>query len=387
MRKLSIAVLLSGREQFSVYYGGAVARWTYEVYSRLQDHVDVRVFGFPTDPQSAYPLTFESSAWWRACALMSRVPLVRRFEDDFWLRAVLPRLHRVEVVHIHNRPQWATVLRRLGYIGTVIVHLHNDHLGHWSTAMLDALAPDLDGLVACSSYLRSVSIGKSVALGVKARVVFNGVNTDLFFPQERSREPKTIFFVGSFIPAKGPLQLVEAYSRVLRAHADAKLIIGGSTTFGSHEETEYVKSVRQLAASIEKEHHVSIEFPGYIHHDRELPAFFQRATLFSSPSIFQEPFGLVNVEAMACATPVVGSKRGGIPEALADTGRLVDPEDIAQYSEALSELLSDSEERQRLGRATLERCRRMFDWNVIAKTWMDYLQDMTGKKLRAIECA
>ena len=92
MSKLSIAVLLSGREQFSVYYGGALARWTYEVYSRLQDQVDVKVFGFPTDPESAYPLSHESSAWWRACTAMSRIPLARRYEDYFWLRALMPRL-------------------------------------------------------------------------------------------------------------------------------------------------------------------------------------------------------------------------------------------------------------------------------------------------------
>ena len=233
----------------------------------------------------------------------------------------------------------------------------------------------------------AVSIRRSAALERKARVVLNGVNTSVFFPREECREPKTIFFVGSFIAAKGPLQLVEAYSRVLATHPDAKLIVAGSTSFGRHEETEYVRSVRELARSIEKQHGVSIEFPGYIHHDRELPAFFQRATLFASPSIFQEPFGLVNAEAMACATPVVGSNRGGIPDVLGDTGRLIDPEDVAQYAEALSELLSDSEERLRLGRAALERCRKTFDWNVIAKTWRDYLLQVTGARMHAVECA
>ena len=317
---------------------------------------------------------------------MSRVPVARRYEDLFWLRSLMPRLQGVQVVHIHNRPQWAGMLRRLGYPGAVIVHLHNDHLGHWSSEMLDALAPELDGLVTCSSS-SDVSIRRSAALERKARVVLNGVNTSVFFPREECREPKTIFFVGSFIAAKGPLQLVEAYSRVLATHPDAKLIVAGSTSFGRHEETEYVRSVRELARSIEQQHGVSIEFPGYIHHDRELPAFFQRATLFTSPSIFQEPFGLVNAEAMACATPVLGSNRGGIPEVLGDTGRLIDPEDIAQYAKALSELLSDSEERLRLSRAALERCRKMFDWNVIANTWKDYLLQVTGARMHAVECA
>ena len=387
MSKLSIAVLLSGREQFSVYYGGALARWTYEVYSRLQDHIDIKVFGFPTDIESAYPLKHESSSWWRACTLISRIPLGRRYEDYFWLRALMPRLRGFSAVHIHNRPQWATLLRSLGYHGSVIVHLQNDHLGHWTPAMLDALAPDLDGLVVCSAYLQEQSIGKSAALALKTKVVFNGVNTKLFFPKEELRESKTIFFVGSFIPAKGPLQLVKAYARVLQTHPDAKLIIGGSTNFGTHQETEYVRQVRELAASINQQRGAAIEFPGYIHHDRELPAFFQRATLFSSPSLFQEPFGLVNAEAMACATAVVGSNRGGIPEVLGDTGRLIDPEDTTRYADALSELLSDSNERRRLSRATIDRSRKMFDWDVIAKTWISYLHKVTGGNSKPAECA
>lgn len=387
MKKLSVAVLLSGGEQFSVYYGGALARWTYEVYSRLQDQMEVSVFGVPTDPESAYPLRHESNDWWRACRILSLVPVLRRYEDRVWLRALMPRLRGFAVVHIHNRPQWAVLLRSLGYRGSLIVHLQNDHLGHWSTPMLDALASDLDGLVVCSRYLQAQSIGNSETLARKTKVVSNGVNTNLFFPREELREPKTIFFVGSFIATKGPLQLLEAYARVLRAHPDAKLIIAGSTSFGKHKETEYVREVRRLADSIRRQYGASVNFPGYVHHDRDLPQFFQRATLFTSPSIFQEPFGLVNAEAMACATPVVGSNRGGIPEVLADTGRLIDPDDIVRYSEALSELLSDSNERVRLGRAALDRSLKIFDWGVVAETWAAYLRNVAGLNSSAAECA
>ncbi len=378
MKKLSVAVLLSGREQFSGYYGGALARWTYEVYSRLQDQIDVAVFGVPTQREDRYPLAHESSVWWRACTLMARVPVLRRYEDSVWLRALMPRLQRFDVVHLHNRPQWANLLRQLGYRGSVVVHLQNDHLGHWTKPMLDALATQLDAMVVCSTYLREQSAGKSRALAAKTKVVFNGVNRQLFYPREEIREPKTIFFVGCLIPTKGPLELVQAFARVLEDHHDAKLIIGGSSSFGMHEETSYIQQVRQLAESIRRQRGGKIQFPGYIHHDRDLPSFFQKATLFTSPSIFQEPFGLVNVEAMACATPVVGSSRGGIPEVLADTGRLVDPGDVPQYAATLSALLSDCDERFRLSRATYERCRKMFDWDVIAETWMELLEDLIG---------
>ncbi|HEV2397057.1 MAG TPA: glycosyltransferase family 4 protein [Candidatus Sulfotelmatobacter sp.] len=387
MDKISVAVLLSGREQFSVYYGGALARWTYEVYSRLQGQIEACVFGFPSDPETAYPLDHKSSNWCHACSLLSRVPILGRYEDELWLRALKPRLRRFTVIHIHNRPQWARLLRSLGYRGTVIVHLQNDHLGHWSRMMLDSLAPELDGLVVCSNYLRNQSIGDSVALASRTAVVFNGVNPKLFSSREGVREPKTIFFVGSLIPAKGPLQLLKAYELVLRSHPEARLVIGGSTTFGKQEKTEYVREICSMAVSIRTQYGASIEFPGYIHHDRDLPAFFQRATLFTSPSTFQEPFGIVNTEAMACATPVVGSNRGGIPEVLGETGVLVNPENTIEYAEALSSLLSDPDRRMKLGSAALERVRKFFDWNIIARTWLGYLQEVTGKKIVSLECA
>jgi spore coat protein SA len=270
------------------------------------------------------------------------------------------------------------LLRQLGYGGRILIHLQNDHLGHWTKPMLDGLAPVLDSLVLCSTYLHDQFVGKSAALDSKTRVVFNGVNRELFHPHEEVREPKTIFFVGSLIPPKGPLHLVRAYSRVLEDHRDAKLVIGGSFTFGVDKETPYIREIRREAESIRQRHGVEIQFPGYIHHDRDLPSFFQKAALFSSPSIFQEPFGLVNCEAMACATPVVGSNRGGIPEVLADTGRLVDPENEAEYASTLSALLSDASERARLGRATYDRCRTMFDWRVIADVFMALLDDLIG---------
>jgi len=105
MKKLSVAVLLSSREQFSVYYGGALARWTYEVYSRLRNEMDVTVFGFPTSPADVYALTHESSGWHHVCRVLARVPFVRRYEEHLWLRVLMPRLRHFDVVHVHNRPQ------------------------------------------------------------------------------------------------------------------------------------------------------------------------------------------------------------------------------------------------------------------------------------------
>lgn len=374
-QKLTVAVLLSSREKFSPYFGGALARWTYEVYSRL-DNFEVTVFGYPTASQDLYPLRHATSSWWRVCNVVSRVPFVRRYEERLWLRALFPRLRNASLIHIHNRPQWPRVLRDLGYGGRIVLHLQNDHLGHWTAEMLDALAEQLDLVVTCSEYLRDTFAPKGPRLAAKTKVVFNGVDTNLFYPRQELREPQTIFFVGRFHSEKGVLQLVQAYARVLRTHPQAKLVIGGTTGFGTHAPDPYVREVESLANSIVKTQRGNIRFTGYLHHDRDLPTWFQRAALFASPSIFEEPFGLVNAEAMACATPVVGACRGGIPEVLGNAGVLVDPQNVEEFAEILSMLLGNPEYVAKLGRAAHQRCRELFDWNVVSQHWSTILQGL-----------
>jgi glycosyltransferase involved in cell wall biosynthesis len=376
-RKLTVAVLLSGREKFSAYYGGALARWTYEVYRHLTSELDVKVFGFPTRAEDLYPLPHETSHSWRLCKMAERIPVVCRYEDRLWLWSLRRRLQDVDVVHIHNRPQWALILSQLSLQSRIVVHLQNDHLGHWSAPMLDALAPAVDAVVTCSAYLRDTFAPRSSSLARKTHVVFNGVNTESFHPCENLREPKTIFFVGRFDPEKGVLQLVRAYALVLRDHPDAKLVIGGGTGFGTHHQTSYVSQVQAIARSIQQDCGAAIQFTGYIHHDRDLPAYFQRATVFTCPSLFQEPFGLVNAEAMACATATVGSNRGGIPEVLGDAGKVIDPEDIEGFANAVSEILAKPERRRQLGQAGYQRALQIFDWKVIASKWIELLRGLT----------
>jgi len=379
-QRLSVAVLLSGREKFSAYYGGALARWTYEVYSRLRTDLDVTVFGFPTRGEDVYPLSHQTSGVWRACQFVSRVPVARRYEGQLWLRALMRRLRQVDLLHIHNRPQWVAPLRRMGYVGAILLHLQNDHLGHWTGQMLDDLALRVDRVVTCSNFLRDCFAPKSPALAAKTQVVFNGVNRELFFPREEIRERKTILFVGRFDAEKGVLQLIQAFARVLQTHPDASLVIGGTTGFGTHQETAYVRQVRELANSVGQGCKGKIQFTGYIHHDRNLPSWFQRATIFTSPSLFQEPFGLVNAEAMACATPVVGANRGGIPEVLGSTGRLVDPKDTENFAAALSDLLARPGRCCQLGRAAHQRCQQMFDWKIIADQWAILLAEIAAQR-------
>jgi starch synthase len=82
---------------------------------------------------------------------------------------------------------------------------------------------------------------------------------------------------------------------------------------------------------------------------------------------------------MACATAIVGSNRGGIPEVLGDAGKVVDPENVEGFSSALSELLANPERRRQLGQAGYQRAIQTFDWRVVAQNWAGLLRQLVCK--------
>ncbi len=92
-------------------------------------------------------------------------------------------------------------------------------------------------------------------------------------------------------------------------------------------------------------------------------SLFRGCTLFVLPSR-QEPQGIVSLEAMACAKPVVASRVGGVPEIVLDgeTGLLVPGEDASALSSALETLLADPARAQKLGAAGRERALSQFTW-------------------------
>jgi len=124
------------------------------------------------------------------------------------------------------------------------------------------------------------------------------------------------------------------------------------------------------------------------------------AAMFVCPSIY-EPFGIVNLEAMACGTPVVASAVGGVPEVVEDgeTGILVpfepadsrnpEPGNQQQFSkdlaEAVNDLLRSPEKRRRMGLKSRERVEQHFRWEGIAKQTLEFYETLTRKSAKSGE--
>lgn len=123
----------------------------------------------------------------------------------------------------------------------------------------------------------------------------------------------------------------------------------------------------------------------------EIIVLYSHAEVFVCPSVY-EPFGIINLEAMACETPVVASAVGGIPSVVRDgeTGLLVkfdargdtnfEPVDAEQYArdlaEAVDSLLSDPDKMKKMGSAARARVEANFAWQAIARRTLDFYQNI-----------
>jgi len=129
----------------------------------------------------------------------------------------------------------------------------------------------------------------------------------------------------------------------------------------------------------------------------DLIALYSQAEVFVCPSIY-EPFGIINLEAMACGAPVVASAVGGIPEVVVEglTGRLVpleargpddpeprDPDRFARnLAGAINELLADQELRRAMGRAGRRRVEERFSWAGVARRTRAFYDRLVLEKRR-----
>lgn len=163
----------------------------------------------------------------------------------------------------------------------------------------------------------------------KIDLVYNGTNLEKFKPSENlgelrnswniSEDTKVISYVGRLDKDKGLELLIEAFALFLKTGKKAKLFITGKPLLHFSPDgkecplagEEYKQSLKQIAIDLGVEN--SVEFLGHLSNPTPV---YQISDLTVVPSLWSEPFGRVVIESMACGTPVVGSRIGGIPEIL-----------------------------------------------------------------------
>ena len=209
-------------------------------------------------------------------------------------------------------------------------------------------------------------------------VVPAGVDTELFRPQNKIEarralgltEKKVILYVGRLEPLKGVDILIDAFSR-LADLAEARLLIVGGR-LGSDRELKRLRSFAEQLGIADR-----VTFTGAVK-QTELPNYYSAADVFALPSYY-ESFGLVALEAMACGTPVVVSRVGGLKTFVkhGESGYLIPWRCPEPFAQRLDMLLANPGLRNSLGAAARARALKM-SWGVVADEMLGFYSDVTS---------
>lgn len=272
-----------------------------------------------------------------------------------------------DVVHVHHAAHlaWVADLCRAIYRINYLVTVHGTDVYN---ASLDRryILPTVDALHR-ADFVTVVSpqtrkwLGKVFGHGFnrKTRTITGGVDveaypfkgpTDHVTKKFKLAGKRMVLFTGKLIPTKGVTYLVRAAKGL-----DAEIIILGD---GPEKEKLMVQAM----------HLPNVHFPGYIS-GPELAEFYRRADVLVVPSVWDEPLGLISLEAMASGTPVVASKKGGIGAAVKHgyNGYLVRARSAKAISAAVNKILADPALEKKMAKNARRFIEERFSWEVIAK--------------------
>lgn len=367
--------LLTEAEPFSDFHGGAISRWAANV---LRDTTSAVVicpvadgsWEFPGEAISVLPGLGRYRPLRR---YLLRLPwMLHSLTIRNVFRSLLMRLRPGDIVWIHNRPDFAIAItpqvHRAG--GKVVLHLHNSHLAEWPRALMQQVR--VDRLVFVSEFLLEQARQRLPSLGVSS-VLYNGADSDIFYPPEqRGDEAKIpiVLFAGRLVKDKGVHILIDAMRLLERRGVRVRAHIVGASNFGGSGATDYIHTIKRNAPS-------NVTFLPY-RSGAALGDLFREADIFCSPSIWDEPFGLVNVEAFACALPVVSTLGGGISEIFQDGGGiLVERGSAEQLAAALQHLAEDRTLRSVLGQQGYAAFLKRFTWSITSSRVQDIYRSVS----------
>jgi starch synthase len=294
-----------------------------------------------------------------------------------------------DVVHSHTwyaalAGYMAQQLYRVPYVATVhslepLRPWKEEQLGrsyHLTTWAEKVALEAADRVVAVSNHAKAEILEHFDVDERRVRVIHNGIDLDVWKPSpaEATRRAYDIdgpylLFVGRTSRQKGMVHLIDAME-----HVDPGVRLVCCTSAPDTPEIE-----QEIADKIARQPR-ALWINTLLREDQYIE-LYTHASAFCCPSVY-EPFGIINLEAMACETPVVASAVGGIQEVVVDgvTGFQVPPADPRALAERINRVLRDPALAERMGKAGRQRVVDHFSWTSIAKKTLEMYQELIDEK-------
>lgn len=252
-----------------------------------------------------------------------------------------------------------------------------------------------DGIIAVSEQMKTDVIEAYGVSSEKVTVIHNGIDPDFYAPtfdndllKKYGINPDIPFvlFVGRITRQKGISQLISAAQYF---NSDCQIVLCA----GAPDTEEIAKETEALIADLKAKRNGVILISEMLPREK-VKVLYSHARVFACPSLY-EPFGIINLEAISCETPVVGSAVGGIPEIIVEgeTGYLIELESISRtdfnpkypevfqknFAAKVNQLLADETLATKMGKAGRQRVLEKFSWASIAKTTYNYYEEVINR--------
>ena len=391
---MKIAVLTSGILPIPAVLGGAVENLI-DIYLKYNDkyhlhditvysvyHPDIHKHPALQSQVNHYHFVDVSSLW---AKIKRRLYKYRRKAEpynhfigyyfDQSLRHLLK--HNYDLIILENRPSYALkLINRTN--AKLIYHLHNEKLTK-STPDYQKIYDAAYKIINVSNYITSC-VKTINPKDTKCVTVLNGINLEAFLPKRIvhinredigfDKNDFIIVFNGRINKEKGISELVDALLQ-LEDYPLIKLMVIGSSFFANENtEDDFIMTLKTKSQTISER----IHFTGFIPYEK-IPSYLFIADIAVLPSIWEEPFGLTIVEAMAAGLPLITTRSGGIPEVCENSAIIIERSNIvSNLKNAILHLYNNIDVRKELSASSLSRS-RLFSKEKFAESFLAALEE------------
>jgi glycogen synthase len=310
-----------------------------------------------------------------------------------------------DIIHCHTwYGQFAGIVAKLCYGKPLVLTTHSlEPLRPWKreqlgrgydlSSWIEKTAIEMaDAVIAVSEGTKQDVLNHFDVPEEKVKVIYNGIDLQEYTPTSETTalykygvnpEIPYVLFVGRITRQKGIIHLVNAIEHI---HPDAQIVLCA----GAPDTEEIGREMKESVSRVQQNRNNVIWIAEMLN-KKDIIQMYSHAAVFCCPSIY-EPFGIINVEAMACHVPVVASNVGGIPEIVVDgqTGLLVPINQQAEppfeainpqlyaadLAKAINILLDNKELREEMGKKGRQRVEKYFDWQAIAQQTKTLYQNL-----------
>lgn len=326
-----------------------------------------------------------------------------------WQIARMVRQKKIDVLHIMNFSQFIPLVRALNPQVKIVLHMECEWLSQLSREIIEPRLASADLVLGCSEFVTKRIKDRFPQFDDRCHTLYNGVDVARFSEDstlvgkgDGSGDKPTVTFVGRVSPEKGVHVLINAMVHVVKEFPNARLEVIGPMV---NVPADYVLSVSNdpIVKDLNRfygpddsslyETHLQDQLRTHLLHDHvqfigdipnaQLHERLRSADLLVFPSVWEEPFGIPPVEAMAMGMPVIATRSGGMNETVLHhkTGILVERNDAEDLAAAILLLLKDRKLAKEMGKAGREWAHNTFSYQAVSQQLLRFYQDFCAPRL------